>query len=68
MSTVFDTFWRDKFGHAASHWRGPKLDSKNIVESQIWPAGVGHLYKYMAPLFVPDQKKIIYLDCCIISA
>lgn len=43
MSTVFDTFWRDKFGHAASHWRGPKLDSKNIVESQIWPAGVGHL-------------------------
>lgn len=61
LSTVFDIFYRDKFGHTDSHWRGPKLDSKNTMDNQIWLAGVGHLYNYISLLFVPGLKNVKYL-------
>ena len=40
MSAIFAMFYRGKLGHTSSQGGGPKLNSKDIVESQIWAAGL----------------------------
>lgn len=40
MSAIFAMFYRGKLGHTSPQGGGPKLNSKDIVESQIWAAGL----------------------------